>query len=553
MPGKLGQTRGTRKKLEITSHTPKKQGLSPRSDHAIHGITQMKSNQKYTLSKRLICSQIRFPARSLGIIICRIAVAIVMNSALALAQEPTITPMPGKPALRIGEFDITALGYRMDEFSFAGVATSYKSAGQSGLDNERNVIPAETAPYVTRIVVIRPNDQRKFNGTVVVEWMNVSAGLDVPVDWNMMHREITRRGYAFVAVSAQKVGIEGGGFSLVPGTTPLKVSNPARYGKLAHPGDAFAFDIYSQVGARLRTRSAELLGNLIPERLIAVGESQSAAFLTTYANSVDPLAKSYDGILIHSRVSGSGPLLGDSSLLSIVNSFRQVVTLRSNLRVPVIQVITETDLMGFGIGQFYKARQPDSDRLRTWEIAGTAHADNYSFSVGAIDSGSVTIDQMVAAWAPTRSTPIGQTDKAINNGPQHHYVVESALWHLDRWLTSGAAPPRAAPIEVTVGNAPKIVIDPHGIAQGGVRSPWVDVPISRLSGSGNGGAVHARMLGSCQPFDKEQLDRLYPGGKDDYLKKFERSLTSAIAAGFILAADKQEIMELAAASYPHPN
>ena len=36
----------------------------------------------------------------------------------------------------------------------------------------------ESAPYRTRIVVVRPQDPTQFNGTVVLEWLNVSSGFD---------------------------------------------------------------------------------------------------------------------------------------------------------------------------------------------------------------------------------------------------------------------------------------------------------------------------------------------------------------------------------------
>ena len=45
--------------------------------------------------------------------------------------------------------------------------------------------------------------------------------------------------------------------------------------------------------------------------MIAVGESQSAAFLTTLANAVHPLDPVFDGFLIHSRGANGAPLDGD--------------------------------------------------------------------------------------------------------------------------------------------------------------------------------------------------------------------------------------------------
>jgi hypothetical protein len=101
----------------------------------------------------------------------------------------------------------------------------------------------------------------------------------------------------------------------------------------------------------------------------------------------------------------------------------------------------------------------------------------------------------------------------------------------------------------TPGAPSSLALDANGLAEGGVRTPWVDVPTARLSGAGNSGGSVGFMVGVCEPFDAMTLDRLYPGGKSDYLKKFEASLSSAIKAGFILAADRREILDLAALAY----
>ena len=141
--------------------------------------------------------------------------------------------------------------------------------------------------------------------------------------------------------------------------------------------------------------------------------------------------------------------------------------------------------------------------------------------------------------------------KPINNAPQHHYVVQAALWNLDRWVTTGQAPAKASPMKLDEssrpGAPPSLLLDANGLAQGGVRTPWVDVPVARLSGVGNSGGPVAFLAGVSEPFDAATLDRLYPGGKREYLKKFEASLDRTIKAGFILPADKREILALAAA------
>ncbi len=102
----------------------------------------------------------------------------------------------GKPNLLLGAYDLATLGYRADEFFVSGTASSYATE--------------DRADYTTRIVVLTPTDDAAFNGTVIVEWLNVSGGIDAPAVWFMAHREIVREGYAYVAVSAQLVGVEGG-------------------------------------------------------------------------------------------------------------------------------------------------------------------------------------------------------------------------------------------------------------------------------------------------------------------------------------------------------
>jgi hypothetical protein len=58
------------------------------------------------------------------------------------------------------------------------------------------------------------------------------------------------------------------------------------------------------------------------------------------------------------------------------------------------------------------------------------------------------------------------------------------------------------------------------------------------------------IFGFGEPFDAATVQRLYPGGATEYLARFAASLDSAIQAGFILAADRDEIVELAGAMFP---
>jgi hypothetical protein len=453
-------------------------------------------------------------------------------------------PVPGKAELNLGAYDLGALGYQTAEYFLSGTAAAYKRAGELKEDGAWAAAPDKEAPFTTRLVVVRPTDPKRFNGTVLVEWLNVSGGADAGPDWQMAHRELIRKGFAWVGVSVQKVGVDGGA-SLGYGK-PLKARDPERYGALSHPGDAFAFDIFSQAGRAVRGQG--LLGPLTPQRLLAAGESQSAGWMTTYVNAIDPLAKVFDGVLIHSRGAGAVPIEGAAFRTASTTS-PSIVRIRSDVRVPVIQVETELD-----VTNFHLARQPDGPKLRTWEIPGAAHADVYMLTTANMDSGREPVEALAAAFRPGVDGPGGRLAKPMNGAPQHHYLLDSAVAALDDWVRSGKAPAHGPLIALESGQdqaaSAAFRRDADGIAQGGIRTPWVEAPVETFSGLGNSGTSLARLVGSTTVWDAAKLKAAYPGGKAEYLAKFKAALQRSVAAGFILPADAPEIARLAEASWP---
>src|SRR5262249_46496488 len=198
---------------------------------------------------------------------------VLTSVARAAVPVPTIegpVTSPGGAFLQSTSFDLATVGYVEQEFFISGTASAYVNQGTLGVDGLWTVTPADTATYKTRILVRRPAERKRFNGTVVVEWFNVTAGLDAAPDWTQSHVELIRDGFAWVGVSAQLVGVEGGGGILPVISLPLKTVNPARYGSLHHPGDGFSYDMFSQAGAAVRNVPA-LLGDLMPTKFIAAG------------------------------------------------------------------------------------------------------------------------------------------------------------------------------------------------------------------------------------------------------------------------------------------
>jgi hypothetical protein len=450
-------------------------------------------------------------------------------------------PIPGTTFLgRPLSYDLAALGYANEEFFLEGTARSYGPAS------------AGEARYRTRVVVRRPLDPALFNGSVVVEWHNVSGGLDAAPDWDYAHRHLIREGFAWVGVSAQRAGIEGGGLAAM--SFPLKRVDAARYASLEHPGDAFAFDVFSQAGRAVR--DGRLLGGLEPRRVLAIGESQSAVFLVTYVNHVDPEARVFDGFLLHGRGGRGASLEGSferrplAEIAEAVSSGRGGSLLagseriRSDARVPVLTLQSETDVLGLGSAA---ARQPDSERFRLWEIAGAAHADTYLLVASPLDDGRLPPPELAKLLAPTDAVFGMQVNAPINAGPQQHYVLQAAIAHLDRWAAGGAPAPEAPRLELG-GEGSPLALDALGLAKGGLRSPWVDAPTAVLSGFGQSGSEFAFLFGTTRPLDAAALARLYPRGRADFLARFEHATREALARGFLLEADAAEIAGLAAAT-----
>ena len=198
-------------------------------------------------------------------------------------------------------------------------------------------------------------------------------------------------------------------------------------------------------------RGTDALGGARPDVVLAVGESQSAFALTTYADVVQPLTRAFDGFLLHSRGSNPLPLDSPSGTPADIASSLALppAIIRTDLGVPTLILETETDLTS--ILGYVRARQDDTADLRLWEVAGTAHADRSMLGT--------TVDQI-------------DCGVAVNDGPQR-FVVRPPSGR----STSGCAPgrrrrrPRAS--RSPPRRRPEIVRDADGIAVGGIRLPPV--------------------------------------------------------------------------------
>jgi hypothetical protein len=488
-----------------------------------------------------------FTSRTRLFVLSTIAVVfVVVFAGLAGASPVVSVPPEGGGAIlppNLNAFDLAQVGYEQSEYFLEGTATAYTPTAPLTTDGKWSVAPttppADPAAYKTRAVVYRPVDPKKFNGTVVVEWLNVSGQIDANPDWTQTHTELIRDGFAWVGVSAQAAGVN----ALKCQTSCMTPGDPARYETLSHPGDSYSYDIFSQAGQAIRD-SAQILGGLTPKTLLAAGESQSAGRMVTYIDAVQPLAHVYDGFLVHSRGPGGAPL-SQSPLADV--SPPSPTFIRTDLDMPVFVFQTELD-----VSSAFTARQPDTNRFRQWEAAGTSHFDTYGLLIGPSDTGDGqgAVANLEAMQHPTSvPSPGGLCAKPINTGGAH-WLLNSAIYWLNQWVTNGTAPPIGQSLQIASTSPFAYAKDANGNTIGGVRTPQVDAPIATLTGGDNSGAndnfisMFCFLFGSTVPSSPQQLATLYKN-HGQFVKSWTQDITKLVKEGFLLEADGNELQQSA--------
>ncbi|MEH6591487.1 MAG: alpha/beta hydrolase domain-containing protein [Halioglobus sp.] len=458
-----------------------------------------------------------------------------------------LPPQAGNISLVATFFNLASVGYEAQEYFLSGTASAFTNLSELTPDGQWQVEAGDTDEYKTRVVVYRPIDATAFSGTAIVEWLNVSAGFDSAPIWLASHVEIMRKGHAWVAVSAQKVGIEGQENSILPIKLHLKGTQPERYASLTHPGDGYAYDIFSQVAQALRQPdSVDLLGGLDLRRLIAAGQSQSAWTLATYINAIQPLYQAYDGFLLAGRPvmswsqqsdgwvpgepQGSAPLAWPPQTPIPTPA---VVTIRQDIDAPVMMLQTETDVVALAS---FSLRQPDSSHFRLWEVAGTSHADLYTTVTGQFDTGSEPSIPVVTE----ESSVFGviNCDLPMNAGPLP-WVLQRAVNALDIWVRRGEEPPTAQRLEVTT-DGQTLLLDDIGNALGGIRTPYVDAPAALLSGLGQNSESFCSLFGTTALFDTATMASLYVD-QTGYEQAVAAAADDAVAMGFLLPQDARRV------------
>ena len=141
-----------------------------------------------------------------------------------------------------------------------------------------------------------------------------------------------------------------------------------------------------------------------------------------------------------------------------------------------------------------------------------------------------------------------------NEGPRSRFpsriFFDAMLRNLDWWVRYGIAPPHADPILVA-GRPPAPVLDEFGNVQGGLRSPYLDVPTSTWFGSSTGALVlrHRRPRGAVR---RGEAAELYPT-HGAYVRAVVKDTARLVAGRYITAYDGLDLIrEAAPANVPRP-
>jgi hypothetical protein len=435
--------------------------------------------------------------------------------------------------------DVAARGYVVEEFLLEGEAVSYLPApgATHGRDGKWDAVESEAAPYRTRILVVRPQRAEDFDGTVLCNWQNVTAGYEL----GSADEVGVLDGAAWVGVSAQAVGIHGfpNNRNLMGEEPPvqwhLTAWEPERYGTLQHPGDDWSYDIFSQAAAAVGPRRAiaagaiDPMGGLDVRRVIAAGASQSGGRLSTYYNAIHPLAGVFDGFLptisggfgtpVNSKAAAAAAAAAGEGGAPAMG--RTGSKFRDDLATPLFLVNSECEARGY-----HANRRTDDDTFRFWEVAGTPH-DN--------------------RMAPGKAE--GGEGRILN--PLSYLPFQAmALQHLVAWIDHGTPPPVFAGIEKTVADDGRahLVRDELGNAKGDLRHPALEAPTAEYHGANSQGPGFGRLFGWALPHDPAAVRARF-GTEDVYLAQYADAVDALIERQAVRPIDREALI---AAAPPYP-
>jgi hypothetical protein len=484
-------------------------------------------------------------------------------------ESPAAWP-EGDPA---GEISLSASwqtgpGYLLDEYFISGRANvfNYNQAeaemGEHPGDNL--VVRLADMPYKTRILMAYPEQKERFNGVVIIELMNSTAGYDNAPVWVPSAEFFRREGFVYIGITTS------GDQSVAYLKSGCGRDRPAcgeRYAGLSLEDNGLEFEIVSQLASALKSGTPDQsplpIGFNPIEMVFVTGYSQQAQSVITLSNqfhqdAIDgyfpqgfargrPIGGRYNGL---QGVNGDPLFCGQPDSASYPDCIGSLAAsepqLRSNLPAPVYQGMTEHDVVFMG---GFAHRQPDIDvsshaSFRLIEVPGSGHVPSM---LGALEV------------APGyRRADLCVNQPGFNNTPVAAVDAYSAYWRaMILQVREGRIPPNAPRIETDEMGG--IVRDSWSNALGGLRMPEFQFPRASYFQPSNVikpvcteeittdclPAAVARLGGMCfqttsvMPFTNGELAELYPD-RDRYVAEYTEYTLQLVAQGFLLEEDAQK-------------
>ena len=479
-------------------------------------------------------------------------------SAANIAEPlPTVTPIPitdqSYPWLSYKytqrPLNLDKAGYVEEEYLVSGKANVY----DWNPDPTKDLLIKNTnAPYATRILVRRPKDPAKFSGTVVVEAMNPARGFDMAIMFGWIADRILERGDVWIGVSVPGVQdslkrFDASRYSKVSWANPLPENQracpaaPAGAGRGGRGGapsananeNGLRLDALAQIGKWLKSNDASNPVARQVKYVFLTGHTASdiGAYISSVARQarLDNGKPIYDGFLTHSG-STAGSLMNCGSSLPAGDT-RSVPG--QGTGVPMVIMKTESDIPFEG--------RPDSDTpndiLRVYEMPASSHADKYLFTY------LPQVPQQAKASDRTPVTdewPFDKTcdvpDMQMNNYPQG-YLIDGALENLERYARDKTPLPKASRVGlIGSGASAKFQLDQYGNPVGGVRLPYIDVPIATYHNKLTGAEPTCVRMGYVETWPWQKTMAVY-GTYDNYVQKVNAAIQKAVADRWVTPSD----------------
>jgi len=438
-------------------------------------------------------------------------------------------------------YKLSDLGYVEEEYFISGFANVYEEDGEDAMR-----IVNQQLPYKTRIIVRRPADLRKFSGRLYLDILNATNRYDHEDLWTRIYQWCVEKGHAYVGITSKPVNVEALKIFDYKRYHSLNWSNGKRVpmpcvlqysSSIEGTEEGLFWDMLSQTANRLK-KDSSILGGCKVQHMYLTGQSQSGAYINTYIKYFDRYLKMdenshlFDGYLNIVAI-GLGRTLRQE-VPAVPLTFASCGQLHP--AVPYIALGSEGDVTLFKTffnGHMATISIPQlekDDNCVCYQLAGSPHFDVFCPVIQS--------DEDILKAGRTPHAIPDETDVVkVNNVPLAYYV-NGMLEKLHHWATTGEKPEKVAPFEVDAED--NLLKDEYGNTKGGLRSPYVDLPVATYQGCDTRYGIGA--TGLMTFISKEAFHEKY-GNVEKYISKFETYANKQCTDGWLTPEDTKRMVK----------